>query len=113
MSAAKTAQGVDAEPVYEVVAPTGLVPQDPAPINPHPTSLSGKTIGFVWDYLFKGPVVFDAVRHVIDARYTGVRYVDYLHFGDIHGFDSTRVLEELPDKVRIAGIDAAVVAVGA
>jgi hypothetical protein len=113
MSGTETAQGIDAEPVYEVVAPTGLVPQDQVPINPHPTSLSGKTIGFVWDYLFKGPVVFDAVRHLIDDRYTGVRYIDYEHFGDIHGFDSTHVLDELADKVRGAGIDAAVVAVGA
>jgi hypothetical protein len=113
MTGTETAQGVDAEPLYEVVAPTGLVPQDRVPINPHPANLSGKTIGFVWDYLFKGPVVFDAVRHLIDERYTEVRYVDHEHFGDIHGFDSTHVLDELADKVRGAGIDAAVVAVGA
>ena len=62
---------MNTEPVYEVVAPTGLVPQDHVPINLYPTSLSEQTIGFVWDYLFKGPVVFDAIRDLIYARFTG------------------------------------------
>jgi hypothetical protein len=99
--------------MYEVVAPTGRVVQDDVPVNVHPSTLSNKTIGFVWDYLFKGPILFDAVRRLVDAQFSDVRYIDYEYFGDIHGLDSTRVVEELPDKLHAAGVDVAVVAVGA
>jgi hypothetical protein len=102
-----------AEPAYEVVAPTGPVVHEDVPHNLHPPSLSDKTVGFVWDYLFKGPILFEAIRGLIDARFSDVRYVDYDYFGDIHGLDSTRVVEELPGKLHAAGVDVAVVAVGA
>jgi hypothetical protein len=104
---------MNAEPAYEVFPPTGLVAQDAVPVNRHPSSLSNKTVGFVWDYLFKGPILFDALRELIDAQFAGVRYIDYDYFGDIHGLDSTRVVEELPEKLHAAGVDVAVVAVGA
>jgi hypothetical protein len=104
------------EPAYEVFAPTGQIVRDVVPVNQHPSDLSHKTVGFVWDYLFKGPVIFDAIRKLIDARFTGVKYVDYDQFGDIHGLhgvDSGQVLRELPDRILAAGVDVAIVAVGA
>jgi hypothetical protein len=101
------------EPIYRVVAPTGRIVEDEVAVNVHPTSLSSKTIGFVWDHLFMGPVFFDVIRGLINARFSDVRYIDYDYFGDIHGVDSTRVMEELPEKLRAAGVDVAVVAVGA
>ena len=104
---------MNTEPVYEVVAPTGRVVRDHVPNNVYPTSLSNRTVGFVWDYLFKGPILFDAIRDLIDAQFTDVRYIDYDYFGDIHGLQSTRVVEELPDKLHAAGVEVAVVAVGA
>jgi hypothetical protein len=104
---------VETEPVYEVLAPTGWVAQDDIPFNVHPTSLSHRTVAFVWDNLFKGPVLFDAIRQLIDTQFSQVRFVDHEYFGDIHGLDAPQVLEELPDKLRAANVDVAVVAVGA
>jgi hypothetical protein len=104
---------MNAEPVYEVVAPTGWVAQDGVPVNVHPTSLSNQTVAFIWDYLFKGPVMFDAIRQLIHARFSDVRFVEHEYFGDIHGLDAPEVLERLPDKLRAADVDVAVVAVGA
>jgi hypothetical protein len=104
---------VETEPVYEVLAPTGWFAQDDIPVNARPTSLSDRTVAFVWDYLFKGPVMFDAIRQLIDTRFSQVRFVDHEYFGDIHGLDAQQVLEELPDKLRAANVDVAVVAVGA
>jgi hypothetical protein len=104
---------VEPEPVYEVLAPTGWVAQDDIPVNLRPKNLSHKTVAFVWDYLFQGPVMFDAVRQLIAARFSQVRFVDHEDFGDIHGLDAPRVLEDLPDKLRAARPDVAVVAVGA
>jgi hypothetical protein len=104
---------VETEPVYEVLAPTGWVAQDDIPVNVHPTSLSNQTVAFVWDYLFKGPVMFEAIRQLIDARFSDVRFVEHEYFGDIHGLDAPEILEGLPDKLRAANIDVAVVAVGA
>jgi hypothetical protein len=48
-----------------------------------------------------------------EPQFTDVRFVDHAYFGDIHGLDTPRVLEELPDKLRAASVDVAVVAVGA
>jgi hypothetical protein len=104
---------VAGEPVYEVVAPTGQVVQDDLPVNLRPKSLSGKTVGFVWDFLFNGPVLFEAIRGVLRERFADVRFIDHEYFGDIHGIDSTRVLGDLPEKLHEAGVDVAVVAVGA
>src|SRR5262245_33424183 len=103
---------MEAEPVYEVFAPTGWVAEDDIPVNVHPSSLSNQTVAFVWDHLFKGPVMFDAIRQLIDARFSQVRFVDHEYFGDIHGLDTQQVLEDLPGKLRTAGVDVAVVAVG-
>jgi hypothetical protein len=114
---------MSSEPAYEVVAPTGWVAENDIPVNLHPTSLSNRTVAFVWDYLFKGPVMFDAIRQLIDARFGQVGFVDHQYFGDIHGLatmqelmrycDAPRVLEGLPEKLRNANVDVAVVAVGA
>ena len=83
--------------------------------NERPPDLSGATIAFIWDYLFKGPEMFQIIREHLSAASPGVRFVDYEVFGNIHGTDAEEKenLGLLPERMRAHRIDAAVLAVGA
>jgi hypothetical protein len=100
---------------FDVVWPLGHSRVEEVAANARPNDLSDKTIAFVWDYLFKGPEMFEIIQEHLSAQFPGVRFVDYPVFGDIHGSDSEEreSLNAMPDRLRDHGADAAVVAVGA
>lgn len=106
-------QGMEAS--YDVVWPLGRSRVEEVAANERPADLSGKTIGFIWDYLFKGPEMFEMFKAQLSAKFPGVRYVDYQVFGNIHGSDAEEKanLGALPERLREHGVDAVVVAVGA
>ena len=102
------------DPVYEVVWPLGKsvvsAAVDPsAPI----VDLNGKTIGELWDWLFKGPEMFAIIRQRLRERFPDVKFVDYSTFGNIHGSREAEVIAALPDLLRQHGCDAVISAVGA
>lgn len=97
---------------YRVYSPLGRTVRATIPDNDRPATLDGRRIAFIWDYLFKGPEVFDAIRRDVLKRFPRAAFVDYEVFGDIHGPDS-RILEDLPQRLADNRVDVAVVAVGA
>lgn len=101
------------EPLYEVVAPVVGSSDPSSRITPKPQSLSNGKVAFVWDYLFNGPLFFAAIRDQIEASYANVEFVDYERFGNISTIPPAQLEEELPTNLRAAGVDVAVVAVGA
>ena len=78
-------------------------------------SLDGRTIAFVWDYLFRGREMFEVIKSVIATRFPQTTFVDYEEFGNIHGGDAEEKanLELLPARMSAQGAVGAVVAVGA
>ena len=98
---------------YEVVSPITAQRQTEAAAAPPLPGLDGKRIGFVWDMLFDGDLVFTAIADELASRFQGMEFVGYETFGDIHGADEVLVLEELPDRLRAHRIDAVVAGVGA
>ncbi|MBI3968137.1 MAG: hypothetical protein HY329_21075 [Chloroflexi bacterium] len=101
------------EPVYEVVWPLGRTAIDYVTPNPPITDLNGKTIGELWDWLFKGDEMYSLIRERLRARYPGVKFVDHSAFGNIHGHDADEVLAALPETLRKHGVDAVISSVGA
>lgn len=103
------------EDTFEIVDPTGRQVLEPIKENSLPDTLDGKTVAFVWDYLFKGPEMFDAFKREIEQRFTDVKFVDYEVFGNIHGSDPEEKenLGQMPERLRGNNVDIAVVAVGA
>ena len=101
------------EPVFEVVAPAGEPRPTELQVAAAVPDLAGARIGFVWDLLFSGDLVFDAVAAELGQHYPGVEFVGYQAFGDIHGPDEARVLSELPELLRQERVDAVVAGVGA
>ena len=56
------------EPAYDVVWP--LAPRERRALRPapRPDGLNGKTIGFLWNGLFKGDRMFELMKEVLAQR---------------------------------------------
>lgn len=100
---------------YQVVWPLGRSAVDKVEQKPVSDDLSGKTIAFIWDYLFRGPEMFDAIKDGIREIYNDVSFIDYERFGNIHGADPEEKanLDSIPDLLRQEKTDLVVAAVGA
>ncbi len=64
----------------EVVSPAGLQMQRAASIAPRLDDLDGKTVGEVWNGVFKGDVTFPIIRAALKARFPNIRIVPYTEF---------------------------------
>lgn len=101
------------EAIYDVVWPLGKSHWDKRDLNPGIGDLNGKTIGEVWDRVFRGEEIFPAIRAALKRRYPRVRFVEYDTFGDTHGVNQRQVLAGLPARLREHGVDAVISGVGA
>lgn len=97
---------------YAVVWPRGEKSMDITPLAGRHTSLEGKTIGFLWDYLFRGDEIFPALMEGLSARYPGVKFIDYSEYGSTHGGDEHDVIAALADKLKSQGANAVVSGMG-
>lgn len=103
------------EPRYDVVWPLALQEGDQKPLNPRPQSLDGRTIGFVWDYIFKGDRMFEHFKRHVGRSARDVTFVDHPAFGNVHGTDDEERANvgALPKRLAEHDVDLAVVGVGA
>jgi hypothetical protein len=100
------------EPLYEVVWPLGRSTIGVKPLAPRVKSLSGITIGGLWNQLFKGDVLLSEIVRLLQKRFPGIELVDHASFGDIHGRHEAAVVADLPEKLRKYGCGAVISAVG-
>ncbi len=100
------------QPIYEVVSPLGPSAAEPVRPSPPIADLRDKTIGELWDYVFKGDQMFRIIRRVLSERYPGVRFVPFETFGNTHGKDEERIVAALPSMLRDLGADAVISGVG-
>src|SRR3990167_11202211 len=82
------------------------------PLAPRLTTLDGKTIAQLWDYLFRGDRVFEVIEQALKARFPGVRFVHWSEFGNTHGSEEREVLARLPQRFKELGIYAAISGMG-
>ena len=101
------------KPSYEVVWPLGRSAAEPLTPNAPISDLTGKTVGELWDGLFRGDEMFSLFREKLRQRYPGIKFVDHAVFGSTHGKDETRVIESLPGELREHDCDLVISAVGA
>jgi hypothetical protein len=101
------------EPVFAVVEPVG--PQRLAPLAAAAglADLTGARIGFIWDSLFDGDLIYAAIAEELSSRFDGMTFVGHEVFGDIHGHAEKQVVAELPTRLRDEEVDAVVVGIGA
>lgn len=75
--------------------------------------LSGKTVAELWDYIFRGEIIYPMIRERLRGRYPGVKFVGYSHFGNIHGPKQRDIVAGLAAKLRELGCDAVISGIGA
>jgi len=101
------------EPVYKVVWPLGKIGYDIKPLAPRISDLKGKTVGELWNHMFRGDEIFSEIRRLMQERYPDIQFLDHTHFGNTHGQNELEVVAALPQKLREHGCDAVLSSVGA
>jgi hypothetical protein len=77
-------------------------------LAPRHKSLEGKTVAFLWDYIFRGDVIFGLLEVGLNARYPGMRFISHTEFGNIHAGTEKEILAALPQKLKDLKVDAVV-----
>jgi len=98
---------------YAVYWPRAARQVQRKPLAPRPSSLEGRTVAQLWDFLFRGDEVFALLEEGLKARYPGVRFVSWREFGNIHGSDERAVVQGLPARLRELGADAVITGIAA
>lgn len=100
------------EPTYDVVwprSPRGVQQQRTAE---RLLDLTGATVAFLWDYVFRGDELFPVLEQALVERFDGIEIVSYEEFGNLHGADEKERVGRLPDDLRSRGVDAVVSGMG-
>jgi hypothetical protein len=100
------------EGIYQVVWPRGQKTSKTKSLSKRLDTLNGKTVGLLWDYVFRGEEIFNIIQNRLPMKFPGIKFVSYDNFGNIHDRDEVRVLAELPAKLEKYGCDAVISAVG-
>lgn len=79
---------------------------------PRLSELTGQTIAFLWDNVFRGDEIFATVEGALSEAYEGIRFVPFDTFGSTFGGDEHEVLAALPERLRAEGVDAVISGVG-
>ena len=98
--------------MYEVVWPRGKKTDEIIHPAKRADTLEGKTVCFLWDWVFRGDQIFPAIEKELAKRYPGVKVVSYEVFGPTHGGDEAKVLAAFPDKLKQNKCDAVISGVG-
>jgi hypothetical protein len=94
--------------IYEVVWPSGERRLKTRPLAKRLDSLNGKTVAQLWDYLFAGDEVFEALEEELARTYPDVKWVSWREFGSTHAVNEKELLASLPARFKELGVDAAV-----
>ena len=97
---------------YEAVWPRGAKVAGAKPLAKRPESLEGKTVAFLWDYMFRGDEIMPLIERELNAAYPGMNFIGYDEFGTTHGGGEREVIKALPEKIKMLEIDGIVSGMG-
>jgi hypothetical protein len=101
----------------EVVSPAGLEAVKVTGTARRLADLNGKTVGEVWNGVFKGDVTFPIIRKLLKKKYPGVKVIPYTEFYHLPGSDVPGHQRELAGQIvataREKGCDALISGNGA
>lgn len=102
----------DRNGIHEVVWPRGERNVASSALAPRFSTLAGKKIALLWDYLFKGDVVMNELADRLKERFPGVEFVHWDEFGNTHGQNEREVVAGLAARFRSLKVDAALSGMG-
>jgi len=101
----------------EVIAPTGMQLVEQRSASPRLPTLDGRTVGEVWNGVFRGDETFPVLRAELLRRYPGLRIVPYTEFpffpGDDRPHAQQAAAREIAATARAKGCDALISGNGA
>ncbi len=97
---------------YEAYWPLAPRRRELRPLAPRLTTLAGKKIALLWDYLFRGDEVFALIEQELKARFPEVSFVGWSEFGNTHGNDEHKVIAALPAHLKELAVDAMISGMG-
>ena len=97
---------------YNVVWPAGKKAISGTKLAKRLDSLNGKVVAELWDWVFKGDIMFEAFRESLHKMYPDITFVSWKDFGEIHGPNEHEVLKALPDNLKKYNVDAVICGVG-
>jgi hypothetical protein len=101
----------------EVVSPAGLEAVRTQGAAPRLPDLNGRTIGEIWNGVFKGDLTFPRIRALLQQRYPGVTIVPYTEFphapGSDHPAEQRERAQRLARLAKEQGCDAVISGNGA
>ena len=92
--------------------PRGKRTMTAQPLAPRLDTLDGKTVAFLWDYLFRGDELFPMIEKTMRERYTNVKFIGYDEFGSTHGDEERAIIEALPERLKALKVDAVISGMG-
>lgn len=102
---------------FDVISPAGGPAVRQHSIAPRLSDLSGKTIGEVWNGVFKGDQTFPVLRELLKERIPGIRIIPYTEFPHRHGGDNPSqqraLAAEIAALAKAKGCDALITGNGA
>lgn len=72
----------------EVVSPAGLAAVKATGAAPRLADLNGRTVGELWNGVFKGDITFPVIRRLLQAQYPRLKIIPYTEFPHAHGSDN-------------------------
>ena len=102
---------------FAVVSPLGLDVVQRTSTAPRLADLDGKTIGEVWNGVFKGDLTFPLIRKALRERYPRARIIPFTEFPHLKGADDPAAQRERAQHIaalaREKGCDAVISGNGA
>jgi hypothetical protein len=97
---------------HAVVWPRGRKLVERRPLAPRLPGLSGRTIAFLWNHVFRGDEIFPVLERELLRRYPDITVLGYDVFGSIYGGEERQTIAALPERLLARRVDAVVAAVG-
>ena len=99
-------------PGYEVVWPRGRKAVESVSFARRLETLEGKTVAFLWDWLFRGDEIFPVIEKELVGRYPGIKFVGHEVFGSTHGGEEAPNMAALPERLEKNKVDAVISGIG-
>lgn len=102
---------------HAVISPEGVEIVDSVAVAPRLADLNGKTVGEIWNGVFRGNETFPVLRARLQQRFPGVRIIPYTEFPHTSGDDRAHAQQGAAREIAAAavakGCDAVIIGNGA
>ena len=100
-----------------VISPVGIDRVQRKTVAPRLNDLSGKTVGEIWNGVFRGDESFPIVRELLKKKFPGINVIPYTEFPFFPGDDRPTAQQEIAKTIaalaREKGCDAVISGNGA